>query len=456
MAKKAHGAATSGSGSVLDNASEAVKAAGAEASGEDGADGDVGENGKQAASGSGSALASSLREFEVDPNSEMAKALLANSKVNKAENATFGPVYKDKFTTPEREAQNAAQRLKRGKKPKVKVIQKGHEQYALAYGMMLGIRVSVGRSEGYRGGERKRLSLQDFAHIDHYEFFPEGSKTTPPHKLAHAFKFKDYAPRVFRRLRERFGIKTENYLLSLTGNYSFIEFLSNSKSGQFFFFSHDRQFLIKTQSYDESKFLRRIFPHYTEYMLQNPNSLINRYYGMHRVKMKHLRRRIHFVIMGNCTSTPVGRRLDTQYDLKGATYSGRYVTEQKRKKTLEKRGEDSVLKDLNLIENGQKIRLGAEKRATFLKQIQQGELLKPILRFSCHCVRDSRCLGPSEALTQANTLNRLQISGVAQDYGLQPLAGRVRCSRTQRSRRCIATVNRELWWCKVPVEPRAH
>ena len=325
-------------------------------------------------SGAGAVLARALPEFEVDPNSEMAKALLANSKVNKAENATFGPVYKDKFTTPEREAKKAAQRLKRGKKPKVKVIQKGHEQYALAYGMMLGIRVSVGRSEGYRGGERKRLSLQDFAHIDHYEFLPEGSKTTPPHKLAHAFKFKDYAPRVFRRLRERFGIKTENYLLSLTGNYNFIEFLSNSKSGQFFFFSHDRHFLIKTQSYDESKFLRRIFPHYTEYMLQNPNSLINRYYGMHRVKMKHLRRRIHFVIMGNCTSTPIGRRLETQYDLKGATYSGRYVTEQKRKKTLEKRGEDSVLKDLNLIENGQKIRLGPDKRAKFLKQIQQGKL----------------------------------------------------------------------------------
>ena len=41
-------------------------------------------------------------------------------------------------------------------------------------------------------------------------FPPEGSNhppnITPPHRLEHAFKFKDYSPDVFRKIRRHFGI----------------------------------------------------------------------------------------------------------------------------------------------------------------------------------------------------------------------------------------------------------
>lgn len=36
------------------------------------------------------------------------------------------------------------------------------------------------------------------------------------------------------------------YMLSVAGNYNFLEFISNAKSGEFFFFSHDERFMIKT------------------------------------------------------------------------------------------------------------------------------------------------------------------------------------------------------------------
>jgi hypothetical protein len=42
----------------------------------------------------------------------------------------------------------------------------------------------------------------------------------------------------------------------------FLEFISNSKSGQFFFFTHDQQYMIKTQTKAECKFLRSILPQY--------------------------------------------------------------------------------------------------------------------------------------------------------------------------------------------------
>ena len=48
-----------------------------------------------------------------------------------------------------------------------------------------------------------------------------------------------------------------DFLLSVCGNANFIEFISNAKSGQFFFYSSDGKYMIKTMTNTESKFLRR-------------------------------------------------------------------------------------------------------------------------------------------------------------------------------------------------------
>lgn len=85
----------------------------------------------------------------------------------------------------------------------------------------------------------------------------QGSATTPPHKLSHTFKFKDYAPLTFAYLRRIFGVNEFDFLLSVCGNANFIEFISNAKSGQFFFYSSDGKYMIKTMTNAESKFLRR-------------------------------------------------------------------------------------------------------------------------------------------------------------------------------------------------------
>lgn len=78
------------------------------------------------------------------------------------------------------------------------------------------------------------------------------------------FKFKDYCPEVFRRIRARFDIAPDDYILSVCGNFQYLEFISNSKSGQFFFYTHDRRYMIKTISKGEAKFLQKILPAYFE------------------------------------------------------------------------------------------------------------------------------------------------------------------------------------------------
>ena len=90
----------------------------------------------------------------------------------------------------------------------------------------------------------------------------------PSHGLAHTFKFKSYSPKVFDRIRTFFGFDPESYMYSVCGDFNFIEFISNSKSGQFFFYTHDGKFMIKTQTKDESRWV--LWDHVVFYMFSIP------------------------------------------------------------------------------------------------------------------------------------------------------------------------------------------
>ena len=81
--------------------------------------------------------------------------------------------------------------------------------------------------------------------VEKYVFRPGGGDKTPPHQLRHTFKFKDYSPVAFAYLRRMFGVNEYEFILSVCGNANFIEFISNAKSGQFFFYSSDGKYMIK-------------------------------------------------------------------------------------------------------------------------------------------------------------------------------------------------------------------
>jgi len=269
-------------------------------------------------------------------------------------------------------------RKKRGGKKKRKSYVKGkvidgrHELYTLSIAVMLGVRTSIARTNtiisSSDGGRKKILSPQDFMAEEKYEFAPKGSPTTPPHKLSHTFKFKDYAPVAFAYLRRLFGVNEFDFLLSVCGNANFIEFISNAKSGQFFFYSSDGKYMIKTMTNSESKFLRRILPHYFRHCTENPNTLLTKFFGMYRVKLYHLRRNVKFVIMNSIYYTD--KSIQTFYDLKGSEL-GRAA----------KSGQD-VLKDNDLRKNLKedafsfrpdlrvRFRAQAESDCNFLRKMQ--------------------------------------------------------------------------------------
>jgi 1-phosphatidylinositol-4-phosphate 5-kinase len=185
------------------------------------------------------------------------------------------------------------------------------------------------------------------------------------------FKFKDYAPWVFRELREaHFHLDPADYLLSLTEKYILSELGSSGKSGSFFYFSRDYRFIIKTIHHSEHKLLLSILKSYHAHVKSNPHTLLSRFYGLHRVKLPR-GRKIHFVIMNNLF--PPHRDIHETYDLKGSTV-GRLYPEDKVAKNPR-----AVMKDVNWINRGKQLELGPEKQALLCEQLRRDtEWLKSV------------------------------------------------------------------------------
>jgi 1-phosphatidylinositol-4-phosphate 5-kinase len=204
---------------------------------------------------------------------------------------------------------------------KGKVIDGKHELYTMSIAVMLGMRTSIGRTNMEMSetahNKLRWLDNDDLMAVVKYVFPPRGGTITPPHPLSHTFKFKDYSPLGFAYLRRMFGVNEYDFLLSVCGNANYIEFQSNAKSGQFFFYSKDGKYMIKTMTNAESKFLRRILPHYFRHCSLNPNTLVTKFLGMYRVKLYHLRRNVKFVVMKSVYDTD--KHLDQLFDVKGSS-----------------------------------------------------------------------------------------------------------------------------------------
>ncbi|KAI8346156.1 hypothetical protein BD560DRAFT_338729 [Blakeslea trispora] len=234
-------------------------------------------------------------------------------------------------------------------------ISEGHQNYVLMYNMLTGIRIAVSRvtAKMYRP-----LTDEDYTAAHKLAFDVIGDELTPGAK--YDFKFKDYAPWVFRSLRDKFCVDPADYLISLTSKYILSELGSPGKSGSFFYYSKDYRFIIKTIHYTEHKFMRKILKEYHQHISENPNTLLCRYYGLHRIKLPY-GRKIHFVVMSNVF--PPNKDIHETYDLKGSTL-GRFLPEEEIRKNPY-----AVMKDLNWEKRQRKLKLGPRKRKTFISQL---------------------------------------------------------------------------------------
>ena len=92
---------------------------------------------------------------------------------------------------------------------------------------------------------------------------------------------------------------------------------SQGKSGSFFFFSHDRKFLIKTMNIDELKVMTKLLKDYHKHCIDNKNSLIARIYGIFSVKMPGVEA-MHVLLMENSLQVDTSEDIINIFDLKGS------------------------------------------------------------------------------------------------------------------------------------------
>ena len=236
-------------------------------------------------------------------------------------------------------------------------VDETHTNWVAAYNMLTGIRVSVSRTNAKLD---RPLTDEDFEAKQKSTFDIAGNELVPSAK--YDFKFKDYAPWVFRHLRSLFHLDPADYLMSLAGKYILSELGSPGKSGSFFYFSRDYRYIIKTIHHSEHKFLRKILKDYYKHVTDNPNTLLSQFFGLHRVKMPY-GRKIHFVVMNNLF--PPHRDIHQTFDLKGSTIGRDYPEE------LLSNNPRATLKDLNWLRRHQHLELGIIKKRLFLEQLQK-------------------------------------------------------------------------------------
>ncbi|XP_047321480.1 phosphatidylinositol 4-phosphate 5-kinase 1-like [Impatiens glandulifera] len=215
-------------------------------------------------------------------------------------------------------------------------ISKGHKTYDLMLNLQLGIRHSVGKHASIL----RDIKSSDFDPKEKFwtRFPPEGSKITPPHQSTE-FRWKDYCPIVFRRLRELFHVDPADYMLAVCGNDALRELSSPGKSGSVFYLTQDDRFMIKTVKKSEVKVLIKMLHSYFKHVCNYENSLVTKFFGVHCVKpVGGVKTR--FIVMGNlfCSEYRIHRR----FDLKGSSH-GRSTD-----KPEEEIDETTTLKDLDL------------------------------------------------------------------------------------------------------------
>lgn len=202
------------------------------------------------------------------------------------------------------------------------------------------------------------------------------------------FSFIDLEPTVFSLLRQTFGITPRAYRKSFEiknasdiDSSLMLEKFTEGKSGSFFYFTQDYRFIIKTVTSSEEKFLCKIAYQYYEHMKENKDSLIVRFYGLHKVRLAPEQRFITVVVMENIFYNSDKLTIHRCFDLKGSWVGRRALKAGQKLEDFK-----GTLKDLDLGE--EKIFIGPDKEALM-------ELLRKDVAFltRCHIMDYSLLLG---------------------------------------------------------------
>ena len=168
----------------------------------------------------------------------------------------------------------------------------------------------------------------------------------PTNFMYHKFEFINYSPLVFKNLRDLRGIDEGEFMKSFplqdNETTAMMEKFTEGRSGSFFFFSYDKKYIVKTICDVELQFMIENLQVYYGYLVDNPDSLLTRYYGMVKLRFTSEQEFIIVVVMENVFYLQEGMVIEERYDLKGS------LTNRQTVKRGMARPRNKTMKDLDL------------------------------------------------------------------------------------------------------------
>jgi len=154
-----------------------------------------------------------------------------------------------------------------------------------------------------------------------------------------------HAPLYFNSIQQGNGVTNDVLLDSLSPKYNrdmvFKAGEGAGQSGSFFFFSHDRKFIIKTMSDGELKLFLKMLPDYELHFKENNASLMARIYGVYTIRMRGIAT-VNLILMANTLNFKNSSAIERIFDLKGSSVSRDVKMTPDIKNT-------STLKDINFL-----------------------------------------------------------------------------------------------------------
>ena len=147
-------------------------------------------------------------------------------------------------------------------------------------------------------------------------------------------RISSYFPKEFQQLRADDKITDSAIIESLFPDFNtstvFKAGEASGASGSFFFFSHDKKFIIKTMTSSEMSFFKnKISRSYFQYLNENTGSLLARIYGIYTVHMAGYAP-VDLILMAH--TLQISGELERVFDLKGS-WVNRRVNVNPREKT---------------------------------------------------------------------------------------------------------------------------
>ena len=315
---------------------------------------------------------------------------------------------------------------------KKKIIGASEKSFEILFNMIMGIQIAVQAIPNFRIKQRDEIGKYLTEMLYSIQTIYLGKENEESYLL------KEFGGVIFNNIRLYLGINKDDFIksispqdfiteLMISSQTIFEELCSTGSSGSLLYYTRDGEFIVKTISKKEYKFLKKILGEYYFYIKDNPLSFLPKLLGCYVLKRKYKKNltNIYFIVMTNVFATSL--HIDLRFDLKGSTIGRSVLTGTISDAEIFKNG-DMALKDLDFNKMDEKVDVG-NKRDIILKQLKKDvEFLNSInsndysLLLGIHYIKDNEKYCLSRDTTLKTDYNKKEessfISGISKEYYL--------------------------------------